>query len=241
MGKLKIATLHCFGSNPRKHATQRWHFTHCAQACAAQADWIYPAGPNLLERDVVYNLLKNDMGCTPEEVEAFGFEEPRCWFRFTDDRYVGLEAGMAHLAEVCRRERPDGIAGYSNGGGAAILVAAAREAGHEAFQSIRFLMSFAGPTSQTMQRHIREFLGPHHRRITIPTIIFGSRHDPMLASAEQVASDLFERCELAITDETRPFANHALPDRAECYEPVVRFLAAQEVVQGTRGQRDTRP
>jgi S-formylglutathione hydrolase FrmB len=35
----------------------------------------------------------------------------------------------------CRRERADGIAGYSNGGGAALLVAAARDAGEEAFQS----------------------------------------------------------------------------------------------------------
>jgi hypothetical protein len=224
-GKLKIATLHCFGSNPRKHAT--WHFVHCAQACAPLAEWVYPAGPNQLEADVVYSLLKNDMGCTDEEVAAWGFEEPRCWFRFTDDRYVGLEDSMAYLADFCRRERPDGIAGYSNGGGAAILVAAAREAGHEAFQSIRFLMSFAGPTSQMMQRHIREYLGPRHSRITVPTIIFGSRYDPMLASAEQMAGDLFECCELAIADETRPYANHALPDQAEHYRPIVEFLAAQ--------------
>jgi hypothetical protein len=229
MGKLHIATLHCFGSNPRKHATQRWHFTHCARACGELVDWIYPEGPNLLEPGLVANLLKNDMGCTDEEVESFGFEEPRCWFRFTDDRYVGLEASMAYLAEVCRRERPDGIAGYSNGGGAALLVAAAREAGHEAFQSIRFLMSFAGPTSPMMQSHIRGYLGPHRSRITIPTLIFGSRYDPMLGGAEQMAGDLFERCELAIADERRPFANHALPDGVECYEPVVRFLAAQRV------------
>jgi hypothetical protein len=227
MAKLKIASLHCFGSNPRKHARQQGHFVHCAQACADLVDWIYPAGPNLLEPDVVRGLLKNDMGCTDGEVEAFGFEEPRCWFRFTDDRYVGLEKSMVYLAEVCRRERPDGIAGYSNGGGAAQLVAAAREAGHPDFQSIRLLMSFAGATSPMMQRHIREFLGPKHRKITIPTIIFGSRHDPMLASAGQMAADLFERCELAIADETRPFANHALPEKAECYEPIVSFLKAQ--------------
>lgn len=227
MRKLKIATLHCFGSNPRKHATQRWHFRHCAQACAGRAEWIYPAGPHLLERDVVYNLLRNDMGCSAEEVEGFGFEEPRCWFRFTEGRYVGLEASMAYLAEYCRREQPDGIAGYSNGGGAAILVAAAREAGDEAFQSIRFLMSFAGPTSPTMQEHIRRFLGPQRSRITIPTLVFGSRHDPMLANAAQMAGALFERCELAIADETRPCANHALPEDPACYDPVVRFLAAQ--------------
>lgn len=227
MGKLKIATLHCLGSNPGKHATQRGHFRHCAEACATQADWIYPAGPNLLEEAVVRNLLGNDMGCTPEEVEAFGFEETRCWFRHTDNRYVGLDACMAYLAEYCRRERPDGIAGYSNGGGAATLVAAARDAGHEAFQSIRFLMSFAGPTSPTMQAHIRRFLGPQRSRITIPTLIFGSRHDPMLAHAAQMANDLFEHCELAITDESRPYANHALPEAAACYEPVVRFLAAR--------------
>lgn len=54
-------------------------------------------------------------------------------------------------------------------------MAAAREAGQEAFQSIRFLMSFAGPTAETMQRHIREYLGAGHSRITVPTIIFGSR------------------------------------------------------------------
>ena len=224
MKKLKIATLHCFGSNPGKHAHQQGHFVHCAEACADLADWIYPAGPNLLEPGVVRSLLKNDMGCTDDEVEAFGFEDPRCWFRFTDDRYVGLEESMIHLAEVCRRERPDGIAGYSNGGGAAQLVAAAREAGRVDFQSIRFLMSFAGATSPMMQRHIREYLGPGHGKITIPTIIFGSRHDLMLANAEQMAADLFEHCELAISDETRPYANHALPDRIECYEPVVSFL-----------------
>ncbi|MDH4174530.1 MAG: serine hydrolase family protein [Gammaproteobacteria bacterium] len=227
MNKLKILTLHCLGSNPSKHANQQWHFVHCAQACAGLAEWVYPAGPNLLEPDVVQSLLKNDMGCTDEEVQAFGFEEPRCWFRFTDNRYVGLEASMASLAEVCRRERPDGIAGYSNGGGAAQLVAALHEAGHADFQSIRFLMSFAGPTSQMMQRHIREYLGPDHRKIAIPTIIFGSRHDPMLANADQMAADLFERCELATTDETRPYANHALPDKAECYERIVNFVRAR--------------
>jgi hypothetical protein len=225
--KLRIASLHCLGSNPHKHANQKWHFVHCAQACASLADWVYPAGPNLLEPAVVRALLKDGMGCTDEEVAAFGFEEPRCWFRFTDNRYVGLEESMAYLADFCRRERPDGIAGYSNGGGAATLVAAAREAGEEAFQSIRFLMSFAGPTSETMQRHIREFLGPDRSRITIPTIIFGSRYDPMLANAEQMARDLFEHCELAIADETRPFANHALPDQAAAYEPIVEFLAAR--------------
>lgn len=227
MGRLKVATLHCLGSNPGKHATQRGHFSHCAAACAAHVDWIYPAGPNLLEPGVVRDLLGRDMGCTPEEVEAFGFEEPRCWFRFRDGRYEGLDACMAHLAEVCRRERPDGIAGYSNGGGAAILAAAARDGGHEDFQSIRFLMSFAGPTSPTLQAHIRSFLGPQRSRITIPTLIFGSRLDPMLASAEQMAQDLFEHCELAISDEPRPYANHALPEAASCYEPVIRFLAAR--------------
>ena len=227
MNKLKIVTLHCFGSNPRKHASQQGHFVHCAEACAELAEWIYPAGPNLLEPDMVRSLLKNDMGCADEEVEAFGFEETRCWFRFTDNRYVGLENCMAHLADVCRRECPDGIAGYSNGGGAAQLVAAAREAGHPDFQSIRFLMSFAGATSPMMQRHIREYLGPKHSKITTPTIIFGSRRDPMLANAGQMAADLFERCELAIVDERRPFANHALPDRKECYERIVSFVKAQ--------------
>lgn len=228
MSKLKIATLHCFGSNPVKHATQYGHFTHCAQACASLADWIYPAGPNLLTPQVVRDLLEIDMGCTAEEVEAFGFEDPRCWFRFTGGRYDGLEASMQCLAEFCRRERPDGIAGYSNGAGAALLVAAAREAGHEAFQSVRFLLSFAGPTSSTMQRHIRDYLGPDRSRITVPTMIFGSARDPMLANAQQMANDIFERCELAISDVARPYANHALPDKAACYAPVVRFLAAQK-------------
>lgn len=227
MKRLKIISLHCFGSNPRKHATQKSHFVHCAQACADLAEWVYPAGPNRLEPDVVRNLLKNEMGCTDEEVEAFGLEEPRCWFRFTDNRYVGLEASMDYLADVCRSERPDGIAGYSNGGGAAQLVAAARESGHEAFQSIRFLMSFCGATSPMMQRHIRECLGPRQARITIPAIIFGSRYDPLLANARQMAADLFEHCELAIADEQRAFANHALPDRIDCYEPVVTFLKAR--------------
>ena len=49
----------------------------------------------------------------------------------------------------------------------------------------------------------------------------------MLANAEQMAQDLFEHCELAITDEARPYANHALPESATSYEPVVRFLAAR--------------
>lgn len=227
MAKLKIATLHCFGSNPHKHATQRYHFTHCAQACADLADWIYPAGPNLLEPDVVRSLLKNDMGCSEEEVEAFGFEELRCWFRFAGDRYAGLEASMDYLAEYCRRERPDGIAGYSNGGGAALLAATAAEGGHEAFQSIRSVMSFAGATSPTMQRHIREFLRPEKSRIAMPAIIFGSRRDPMLANADQMAADLFAQCELAIVDEARPFANHALPDDSASYAPIVRFLEAR--------------
>lgn len=227
MRKLRIASLHCFGSNPSKHASQKGHFVHCAAACAELAEWVYPAGPNVLEPEVVRNLLKHEMGCTDEEVEAFGFEEPRCWFRFTDNHYVGLEASMDHLADFCRRERPDGIAGYSNGGGAAQLVAAARESGHEAFQSIRFLMSFAGSTSPAMQRHIRGYLGPSHARITIPAIILGSRYDPLLANAEQMASDLFERCELAVVDERRPFANHALPEERGSYEPVVNFLKAR--------------
>jgi hypothetical protein len=225
MGKLKIATLHCFGSNPTKHATQRWHFKHCAEACGSLAEWVYPSAPNTVEPEVVRSLLKADMGCSDEEVEAFGFEDPRCWFRFMDNRYVGLEASMAHLAEICRRERPEGIAGYSNGGGMALLVAAAKEAGHEAFQSIGFVMSFAGATSPTMQRHIREALGSKRSRITLPTIIFGSRFDPMLTNAEQMAADLFERCELAIADEERAFANHALPDKVTSYKPVSDFLA----------------
>ncbi len=232
MNRLKIVTLHCFGSNPRKHATQKHHFVHCAEACGDLAEWVYPAGPHLLDPAIVRNLLANDMGCTDEEVEAFGFEEPRCWFRFTDGRYVGVEESMAFLAEVCRRERPDGIAGYSNGGGAAQLVAAAREAGHPDFRSIRFLMSFAGATSPMMQRHIREALGPDHAWITIPSILFGSRHDPMLANAGQMAAELFERCELAIADEKRPFANHALPNQAGSYEPIVRFVEQQRIRAG---------
>lgn len=227
MRKLKVISLHCLGSNPYKHANQKYHFVHCAEACKDLVEWVYPAGPNLLDPEVVRSLLKDQMGCTDEEVEAFGFEEPRCWFRFTDDRYAGLEKSMAFLADVCRRERPDGIAGYSNGGGAAQLVAAARETGHEDFQSIRFLMSLAGATSPMMQRQIREHMGPDHDRISIPAIIFGSRHDPMLANAGQMAADLFGHCELAIADETRPYANHALPDRPECYERIVSFLEAR--------------
>ncbi len=135
---------------------------------------------------------------------------------------------MDLLAKVCRRERPDGIAGYSNDGGMALLVAAAREAGHDAFQSIRFVMSFAGATSPTMQRHIREALGPEQTRISMPTLMFGSQCDPMLANAQQMAEDVFERCELAVADERRPFANHALPEKAEPDEPAVKFLAAQQ-------------
>jgi len=228
MAKLKIATLHCFGSNPSKHATQKGHFTHCAQACADLVDWIYPAAPHPVAPEIVYDLIKNQMGCTDEEVEGFGFEDPRIWFRFTDGRYDGLEVSMAHLADVCRRERPDGIAGYSNGAGAALLAAAACEGGHEAFQSIRFVMSFAGPTSPTMQRHIRKYLGPKRDQITMPAIIFGSRHDPLLALADQMAGDLFERCELAVTDEKRPWSNHALPDDPARYASIVNFLARQQ-------------
>jgi hypothetical protein len=227
MERLKVASLHCFGSNPEKHAHRQHHFVHCAQACGDLVEWIYPAGPHLAEPEVVRSLLGNDMGCTDEEVEAFGFEDPRFWFRFTGGRYVGLEESMAFLAGFCRREHPDGIAGYSNGGGAAQLVAAAREAGHPDFQSIRFLMSFCGATSPMMQGKIREFMGPERRRITIPTIIFGSRHDPLLANAEQMARDLFERCELAIADEKRPFANHALPESVESYERIVNFVRTQ--------------
>lgn len=37
-GKLKIATLHCLGSSPYEHATQKWHFAHRARACAALAE-----------------------------------------------------------------------------------------------------------------------------------------------------------------------------------------------------------
>jgi hypothetical protein len=200
---------------------------HCAEACAGLVDWVYPPAPHRLEPGIVRNLLKNEMGCTDEEVAAFGLEEPRCWFRFTDGRYVGLEETMAYLAEVCRRERPDGIAGYSNGGGAAQLVAAARESGHPDFQSIRLLMSFCGATSPMMQGKIREFMGPGRAKITIPAILFGSRYDPLLVNAGQMAAELFEDCALAIADERRPFANHALPERSECYEPVVRFLERQ--------------
>jgi len=224
MSRLKIVTLHCFGSNPAKHAGQKGHFVHCAQACGDRVEWVYPAAPNRLDPEVVRNLLRNEMGCTDEEVAAFGLEDPRCWFRFTDGRYVGLEQSMEFLAELCGRERPDGIAGYSNGGGMAQLVAAARESGHPDFQSIRFLMSFCGATSPMMQGRIREIMGPGHARITIPTILFGSRYDPLLANAEQMAADLFERCELAIADQRRPFANHALPEEAACYERVVRFM-----------------
>ncbi|MEQ1619176.1 MAG: hypothetical protein ABL883_12635 [Terricaulis sp.] len=226
MTKLRIATLHCFGSNPAKHATQRHHFKHCAEATRGLAEWLYPKGPNTMAPEIIQSLLKHDMGCSDEEVAEFGFEDPRCWFRFTDGAYAGLEASMEYLADFCRRERPDGIAGYSNGGGAALLVAAAREAGEEAFQSIRFLMSFAGPTSPTMQSHIRAAVGANGR-ITIPSIIFGSTRDPMLANADQMARDLFEHCTLAVTDEARPFANHALPDDAESYAPVVAFLEGQ--------------
>ncbi|GAM96917.1 hypothetical protein U91I_00538 [alpha proteobacterium U9-1i] len=228
MAKLKIATLHCFGSNPTKHATQKWHFTHCARACADLADWVYPAAPHQVAPEMVYDLIKNQMGCTDEEVEGFGFEDPRIWFRFADGRYDGLEVSMAHIADVCRRERPDGIAGYSNGAGIALLAAAACEGGREAFQSIRFVMSFAGPTSPTMQRHIREYLGPRRDQLTMPAIIFGSRHDPMLALVDQMAADVFERCELAVTDEKRPCSNHALPDAPACYASIVKFLGARQ-------------
>ena len=185
MSRLKIVSLHCFGSNPHKHVTQKWHFVHCAEACAGLAEWVYPAGPNLLEPQVVRNLLKNDMGCTDEEVEAFGFEEPRCWFRFTDNCYEGLEDSMDYLAGVCRRHGADDATPHPRAPGAG------------------------------------------HGKITIPTTIFGSRHDPMLANARQMAADLFERCELAIADETRPFANHALPEKAECYERIVSFVKAR--------------
>lgn len=227
MRRLKIATLHCFGSNPHKHATQRYHFKHCAAACGDLADWTYPAGPNGVEPAVVRSLLANDMGCVPDEIEAFGYEDPRCWFRFMDGRYVGLEKCMATLADYCRRERPDGIAGYSNGAGAALLAAAARDGGDEAFKSIRFVMSFAGPTSPTMESHIRNLLGSSRTRVRTPTIIFGSRRDPMLARVDQFARDLFERCDVAVTDEARPYANHALPEETASYRPVVEFLTAQ--------------
>lgn len=68
--KPKIATLHCLGSNPHRHANQKWHFMHCARACTSLADWVYPAGPNLLAPGVVRDLLKNGMGCTDDEVAA---------------------------------------------------------------------------------------------------------------------------------------------------------------------------
>src|SRR3954467_2212638 len=116
MTKLKIASLHCFGSNPHKHATQRFHFVRCAEACSDIAQWLYPAGPHVLAPEHVRHLLAHEMGCKSKEVEAFGFEDPRAWFRFTGGRYVGLEESLAYLAEWCRRERPDGIVGYSNGG-----------------------------------------------------------------------------------------------------------------------------
>jgi len=50
----------------------------------------------------------------------------------------------------------------------------------------------------------------------------------MLANAQQMATELFERCELVIADETRPYANHALPDRAACYERIVNFVKARQ-------------
>jgi hypothetical protein len=99
----------------------------------------------------------------------------------------------------------------------------------KAFQAICFALSFAGPTSETMQLHIREYLGPHKERIGLPTFLFGSLHDPMLASARQMADELFENCELALANERRPFANHALPDEARRYEPVAKFLVAQHM------------
>jgi hypothetical protein len=79
-----------------------------------------------------------------------------------------------------------------------------------------------------MQGRIREFMGAGRAKISIPTVIFGSRHDPLLANAAQMAAELFEDCELAIADERRPFANHALPERAACYEQVVRFLKRRQ-------------
>jgi hypothetical protein len=227
MRKLKIAALHCFGSNPQKHATQRYHFRHCTAACDDLAEWFYPAAPNTVAPDVVRSLLGADMGCTADEVEAFGYEDPRCWFRFVDGRYVGLEASMEALAAYCRRERPDGIAGYSNGAAAAMLVAAAHEAGNESFESIRFVMSFAGPTSAMMQSHVRTLLGSRRDRISIPAILFGSRRDPMLERVNQFARDFFARCDLAVVDEARPYANHALPDRPEAYASIVKFLRRQ--------------
>lgn len=226
MSKLKIATLHCFGSNPHKHATQRFHFTHCAQACRDLAEWQYPAGPLLLTPEQVRHLLASELGCSAEEVEAFGFEDPRAWFRAGDGRYAGLDDSMAYLAEWCRRERPDGIAGYSNGGVMAMLVAAARERGDEAFQSIRFLMCFASPTSPLARRHVREHLGAHDK-ITIPSLIVGSQHDPLLAGAHELADDLLARCQLVLSDERRPYANHALPDAPQSYARVLRFIEAQ--------------
>lgn len=225
MRRLKIVSLHCFGSNARKHAGQRWHFTHCAQACAGLADFVYTQAPLPVDEAVVRSLLRDDMGCTDDEVAAFGFKDPRCWYRFTGGRYIGLEARMDALAEWCARERPDGIAGYSNGDGAALLVAAACTAGHDAFASIRSMLSFAGPTSPTLERYLREGLGP--RRIAMPALVFGSRRDPMLARADELATTMFEHCELAIVDEARPFANHALPDDPAAYAPVVDFLARQ--------------
>src|SRR4051812_5503930 len=110
MSRLRIATLHCFGSNPHKHATQRFHFAHCAQASSEHADWLYPRGPLELEPEVVRRLLADDLRCNTREVQEFGFEDPRAWFRFADGRYVGLEDSLTVLAEWCRRNRPDGIA-----------------------------------------------------------------------------------------------------------------------------------
>ncbi|MFZ4604008.1 MAG: hypothetical protein ACOYM8_16300 [Caulobacterales bacterium] len=150
-------------------------------------------------------------------MEAFGYEDPRRWYRLTDGRYLGLEQSMEILSDFCRRERPDGIAGYSNGAGAALLAAAAREAGDDAFRSIRFVMSFAGPTSPSMQGHIHDIVGKQRAQITIPSLLFGSRRDPMLTHVDQFARDFFTDCEHVVDDEARPFANHALPENESAY------------------------
>jgi hypothetical protein len=56
----------------------------------------------------------------------------------------------------------------------------------------------------------------------------------MLVNAEQMASDLFERCELALGDEPQRYANHALPEAPERYEPARRFLDARACELGAQ-------
>jgi hypothetical protein len=75
-----------------------------------------------------------------------------------------------------------------------------------------------------MQSHVRALLGSRRDRISIPSILFGSSRDPMLERVDQFAQDFLARCDLAGGDEARPYANHALPDKPEAYEPIVKFL-----------------